>query len=130
MPFDKIVFQFLLVRLKDLRIRAYSFSVHISIPSGTIKSVVNGAQTYIMLQFQFLLVRLKVSTAPIALSMLLFQFLLVRLKEYTLSPFRFRKDISIPSGTIKRPDFNIDNLKTSKFQFLLVRLKEKNSIHR
>ena len=73
-----------------------------------------------------------------------FQFLLVRLKERGSKAKRKARTISIPSGTIKRPDstrqhqeapisipsgtikryyFDSNKVFAAKFQFLLVRLK-------
>ena len=76
----------------------------ISIPSGTIKSIVNEKDGQI---------------AP------KFQFLLVRLKDQQIALFDLDNLISIPSGTIKRSNRRKALMISSLFQFLLVRLKER-----
>ncbi len=96
----------------------------ISIPSGTIKSSSGCCSNSSSVRFQFLLVRLKVSSivglsSPFLLFQFLlvrlkalsccqnivpptlFQFLLVRLKESCFHSSVFFTFISIPSGTIK-----------------------------
>jgi len=99
-------FQFLLVRLKDLRRTNQFLRRVISIPFGAIKRVYRYLHRSSKRLFQFLLVRLKVKEQSTELAVLKkFQFLLVRLKDFLTL-------------------FNTKNLQT--FQFLLVRLKGRN----
>ena len=75
---------------------------NISIPSGTIKSLI---------------------TLFLGDSNATFQFLLVRLKELDTIKDALAKNISIPSGTIKSNMSRSRKKAIYKFQFLLVRLK-------
>ena len=118
-------FQFLLVRLKEYYSHPHQSSYKISIPSGTIKSTNkvrkrnNCKQISIpsgtikrndlykavaeLVEFQFLLVRLKEDEVDKQKKLLLFQFLLVRLKGVGFPVIVGNRIlISIPSGTIKR----------------------------
>jgi len=90
------------VRLKAFGVVKEIIDLKISIPSGAIKRVMKCNPDNTSQSFQFLLVRLKVSTSK------------------TVQP---TTGISIPSGAIKR---NPETKKwdvISEFQFLLVRLK-------
>ncbi len=74
----------------------------ISIPSGTIKSGFFGCIRCRLVEFQFLLVRLKGVRADFDYCKnYIFQFLLVRLKGLQPATYQFQVLISIPSGTIK-----------------------------
>jgi len=59
MYFLKVIFQFLMVRLKDWYSNTPTFRISISIPYGAIKSDIFFTQIKIRAWFQFLMVRLK-----------------------------------------------------------------------
>jgi len=74
----------------------------ISIPSGAIKRREKEFGACRFHAFQFLLVRLRVSTAFTAMTGPIFQFLLVRLRVMHAVEELLPSNISIPSGAIKR----------------------------
>jgi hypothetical protein len=136
---SKPLFQFLLVRLKVFSYDNLLLIDYISIPSGTIKShFILSSKNAAGLEFQFLLVRLKVNIyyKAVHFSVNKFQFLLVRLKGVFQSRLiivgTIKKlvdclilSISIPSGTIKsQTAHSLGPCIKIVFQFLLVRLKD------
>jgi hypothetical protein len=98
----KLLFQFLLVRLKDQLQNCVNTPKYISIPTGAIKRQIPGGDGSQGSGFQFLLVRLKAKMLQDARQYVEFQFLLVRLKVPKLITVTCRKVISIPTGAIKR----------------------------
>ncbi len=78
--------------------------MNISIPSGAIKRYEGYVENNLTIEFQFLLVRLR---EIVAIGMLRgrirFQFLLVRLRGSSPGNDRGNIEISIPSGAIKSP---------------------------
>ncbi len=73
-----------MVRLKDARLRSLVVAKVISIPYGAIKSNYYVDKIYYLVEFQFLMVRLKGLTGTMGLLGLeKFQFLMVRLKATT-----------------------------------------------
>ena len=100
-------FQFLLVRLKVSLLAGLVASIQISIPSGTIKSVLNFSLFHVLFE-------ISIPSGTIK-----------RAVRYCLHLSRYV--ISIPSGTIKSNNAEIKKTIKEKFQFLLVRLKDLTS---
>jgi len=140
-------FQFLLVRLRGLdgylhksrtkisipsgaiksKISSGSASCtnKISIPSGAIKRIVTGKKIDTVEVFQFLLVRLRVSSLFLTwFHRQVFQFLLVRLRGSPFSPFN-KASCSFQFLLVRLREERTDKMFAEKpeFQFLLVRLR-------
>ena len=96
-------FQFLMVRLKGSGPPGAVPPDCVSIPYGTIKSSVTQLMNYYKIQFQFLMVRLKVTMHVTCI------------KTFPL--------VSIPYGTIKSMRKGFSYRDIMQFQFLMVRLK-------
>ncbi len=101
-------FQFLMVRLKDLRNKDLESVEEISIPYGAIK---------------------RERKERVDRFTDIFQFLMVRLKVNNMSQLSEKNAISIPYGAIKSGEFKTEFESYTKFQFLMVRLKVHRSLH-
>ena len=121
------MFQFLIVQLKVLPCVLYTLSQFVSIPYSTIKRALGANSVNAWLEFQFLIVQLKVprgASLPISLK---FQFLIVQLKDlcvllvlHLLMLFQFLIVQLKGSQSI-----SFENSKANMFQFLIVQLKAK-----
>ena len=116
-------FQFLIVRLKWLRLKLRNNSMWVSIPYSTIKMALRLCLICLNFKFQFLIVRLKFRrTQSNAL------FFHVSIPYSTIKIYQCEYDddydmVSIPYSTIKML-CNMRNWQAFlKFQFLIVRLK-------
>ena len=84
----------------------------VSIPYGTIKSVIVPSSDTPVYMFQFLMVQLKVLVYTIGAPSVMFQFLMVQLKAKVGGFVPFNFCVSIPYGTIKSLQNKIDKLLT------------------
>ena len=125
LQYDNIVlgFQFLMVRLKEIKKEYEEIKKEISIPYGSIKSGYRSIELNRAVGFQFLMVRLKVSITFFNANDVAISIPYGSIKSNYMKGDSAYQLISIPYGSIKRniPVMNVACV--LRFQFLMVRLK-------